>query len=250
MWGKNLFVLLFVSVAMFGFLGNAWAQATQTPSMKPGHMMMERSRGGSGGGGPLMTAALLDLKELENALPGLTFGGDFTVSDKKIFLMAGGGGLGGPGHMRFGGEGWGGEWNVPYDDKTHDFNRAILSIDGGGFLIEHILHSSEKIGLSIGASIGGSDVKLRLFKQISSQPWADVVRSAKSLELKRSYFMVEPYISIRLTPVGFISFRISVGYLYQMSFEDWELPDETKATSGPLKTLSAPVFSVMIYFGR
>jgi hypothetical protein len=237
--------LLIIGTSTLLLAGSTLAQM-QTPSRRvAGDQSMDRF----GGGGPMLVGARLDLKELETVLPGLKFGGDFTVPESQVYLLAGGGGAGGRGHMLYGGQGWAGEWTVPYDDPTNDFNRATLSIEGGGFMLEHVLAARSRVVASLGGLIGGGELRLRLFRKVADGPWADIVASAKHLELSRSYWMVEPFIALRVRLFTWLGLRLSAGYLYQMSLADWQLPDETQARGGPLRTLGAPVIGVQLYFG-
>jgi hypothetical protein len=250
MYGKKLVSGLFVLMALHGMcVGELWAQ-TQTPSTKARDEMKMPMYYSSGGGGPMLMAALLDLRELENTLASLKLGGDLIVADNKVFLLVGGGGFGGPGQMHYGGIGWGGEWTVKYNDPNNQFTQASLSLEGGGFLLERLLTSTQRWNLGLGCLVGGSDLTLRFDSKVSDGPWTEVVKTAKSLELTRSYFAIEPFVSMHVKILNFLGLRVSAGYLYQISFGEWELQDETKAKGGPLKMLSAPVFSLMLVFGK
>jgi hypothetical protein len=207
---------------------------------------------GGGGGGPMLTAALFDFSELEKSLPPKSpeFVGDLVFDQQKISLMWGGGGLGGSGRLRFGGQGWGGEWTVAYPNESKQFDHAQLTIEGGGFLMDYLLMTNSRLSLSLGGVIGNTDITLVLDNKVSANSWSEIVKGPKSLELSRSYFMVEPYVSLQFKFSSFMGIRVSAGYLFQTSFGDWQLEDETKIKNGPLKTMTAPVLNVMLFFGK
>jgi hypothetical protein len=250
MWGKRIVVLLAVSFMMWSHAGVGWAQMQmQSPSLKM-HQDMRMSSGG--GGGPSLLVALFDFTELEKALLPASpkFEGDLVLDKNKLYLLWGGGGFGGPGRLRFGGGGWGGEWTVSYPMESKRFDQAKLTVEGGGFTTDLLLADTNRLDLSVGVSIGGSDITLLLDNKVSKPDWDELIKGPKSLEMSRSYLMIEPYVSVQLRLTVFMGLRLSAGYLLQTSFGEWELKDETQAKNGPLKTLTAPVFSVMLFFGK
>ncbi len=247
MWGKRVVAIVLVSMMVASYAVAALGQM-QTQSRKI-HMGVNNS---GGGGGPMLTGALFDFSELEKSLlpQSPAFAGDLTVDKYKISLLWGGGGFGGSGRLRFGGQGWNGEWTIAYPSESKAFNQATLTIEGGGFLMDYLLMGSSRLSLSLGTVIGGTDITLTLDNKFPTSSWSEIVKGPKSLELTRSYFMIEPYLALQLKLTSFMGIRVSAGYLFQTSFDDWQLQDETKIKNGPLKTMTAPVFNVMLFFGK
>ena len=247
MWGKRIVAVMLIGWMVVSYVGAALGQM-QTQS----HKARVGISNGGGGGGPMLTAVLFDLSELEKSLlpKSPEFAGDLILDKNKVSLLWGGGGFGGSGRLRFGGQGWGGEWTVAYPSENKAFNQAKLSIEGGGFMMDYLLVSGNRLSLSLGAVIGGTGITLVLDNKFATSSWSEIVKGPKSLELSRSYFMVESYLAFQLKFASFMGIRVTAGYLFQTSFDDWQLQDETKIKNGPLKTLTAPVVNVMLFFGK
>lgn len=192
------------------------------------------------GGGPGIVALLLDLKSLNAYLPGRGFAGDFTLGGSTVFVMSGGGGFIGN-RLRIGGIGTERSWGVSLNDSR--FGRAELSFKYDGFLIEWA-----RGGISLGGMLGSGTLSLRLSQTLSGS-FAEVITQPSSLELAREFFMVQPYVSLEFKLAAFIGLRMEVGFLFGLSLADWRLADGTTVPGGPLSTLGAPAFSIMLIFG-
>lgn len=192
------------------------------------------------GGGPMAVALALDLRSLNAYLPGAGFTGDFVVGGSAVFVLSGGGGFLGN-KLRIGGVGAERSWTTPLKDAQ--FDRAEFSFKYDGFLIEWA-----GTGISLGGILSSGTLSLRLSK-LPSGGFASVIAQPQSLELRRKFFIVQPYLSTEFKLISLLGLRLEVGFLFGISQGDWKLSDGTKVPGGPLGTLSAPAFSIMLVVG-
>ncbi len=201
----------------------------------------------SGGGGPLVVGALLDLRELERSLQGIVeIQGDFDLGDQSLFLLRGGGGFGGP-ELRFGGLGLEGEWSFAVMGNS-EFSRLTLKLGGGGFLMDRLIADTDQGGVSLGAVIGGGEWTVRLSKNAQGS-FSEIVRQPVSLEMHRSFWFASPYVSAEFRIFDFVGLRASAGYWVTLSFEDWKVQDGPVAVGGPLRNVGFPFLQLMLVFG-
>ncbi len=199
------------------------------------------------GGGSVYGLALFDFKELNEALPGVKFTGDFRFGEESAFLVHGGGGFGAS-DLRFGGRGVGGSWVVPVESERSEFDRAELKVDYGGFFFEFLLNEPPGLPIFAGLLIGGLDLELRLLRE-PPPDFAEAISAPFLAELKRTYFLLEPYLSTEFRVLDFMGLKLEAGYLLAFSTREWRAPLNERLDNGPLRTLFAPTFEVMFIFG-
>lgn len=197
------------------------------------------------GGGPSYGLAFFDFEELNEALPGVEFTGDLAFGDRSAFFIRGGGGFGAS-DLRFGGRSAGGSWTVPVG--SGQFDRAELKVDYGGFFFEVLLGGRFRLPFYAGLLIGGLDLELRLMRE-PVPDFAGAISAPFLAELKRSYFLLEPYLSTELRLLEFMGLKLGVGYLMAFSNREWYTPFKEELSDGPLRALFAPALEVMIIFG-
>jgi len=201
----------------------------------------------SGGGGPLVMGALLDLSELERSLQGIVqIQGDFSLGGQPVFLLRGGGGFGGP-ELRFGALGMEGQWTSPIIGESQ-FDRMTLSLGGGGFLMDRLIADTDQGAVSLGVVLGGGEWKLRLNKDAQGD-FGKIIRQLVLLELRRSFWFALPYISTEFRIFDFVGVRFGAGVWAMLSFEDWKIPDGPAAAGGPLRNGLFPLLQLMLVFG-
>ena len=203
--------------------------------------------GFSGGGGPFIVGVFFDLGELERSLQGIVrIQGDLDLGDQSLFLLRGGGGLGGP-EFRFGGMGMQGEWTYPVTGES-EFDRMTLTVGGGGFLMDRLIGETEDAGFSLGAVVGGGEWTLRMNKDAQGS-FGEIVRQPVSLELHRSFWFALPYASVEFRIFEFVGIRAGAGFWATLSFDDWKIPGGPVAPGGPLRSTLSPLLQLMLIFG-
>jgi len=231
LWGSLLAALMGTMV----LAAVASAAEVQTPSAEAFF----------GGGGPSYGLAFFDFKELNEALPGVEFTGDLTLGKRSAFLIHGSEGFGAS-DLRFGGRGARGSWIVPVDSER--FDRAELKVSYGGFFLEFLLSERLRSPLFAGLLIGGLDLELRLART-PPPDFTGAVSAPFLAELKRSYFLLEPYLSAEFRLLGPMGLKLEMGYLMAFSNREWRTPFKERLGNGPLKTLFAPIIEAVIVFG-
>lgn len=202
----------------------------------------------SGGGGPLLLAAELDLSGLERALSGLVdVRGDLNLGGQSLFLMKGGGGFTG-GHLRLGGMSAGGEWTYAVRGES-PFDRAKIELSIGGLLVERLLAQTGGLGVAFGAILGGGSWALEFSEQVNGGFREIIAEPPHYLKLERSFWQALPYLAVEWKWLDFLGARVSAGYGLSLSFGDWELPGGQSAPGGPLESMGFPFVRLMFVFG-
>ncbi|OGF57387.1 MAG: hypothetical protein A2Z21_05985 [Candidatus Fraserbacteria bacterium RBG_16_55_9] len=202
----------------------------------------------SGGGGPLLLGAFLDLSELEQSLQGIVkIQGDFNLGENQsLFLLRGGGGFGGS-TLRLGGMGMEGSWTFPVLGESA-FDRVALTLGGGGFLMDRLIAETDQGGVSLGILIGGGEWRLHLSKSAQGS-FGEVIRQPVSLELHRSFWFASPYLSAEFRMLDFVGLRVGAGVWATLSFDDWNVQNGPPAAGGPLRNVIFPALQFMVVFG-
>ncbi|HED03626.1 MAG TPA: hypothetical protein ENI60_02525 [Candidatus Fraserbacteria bacterium] len=200
------------------------------------------------GGGPVYLGALLNLSDLAASLQGIRFPGDLTLGGRKVFLMQGVAGLVGS-RLRFGGLGAEGHWTLPLQTNA-EFDQASLSLHYSGLLLEQLAAVSRtaQMGLWLGTIVGRGDWALRLSKTPQGD-FSSLVSRPLTVQLRRSFVFALPYFSMEFKFLSFAGLRVGGGWLITFSLDDWRLPGGQIVGGGPLQSLSAPVFQLMIIIG-
>jgi len=200
------------------------------------------------GGGPVYLSALFDLSGLATSLHGAKFPGDLSLGQRQLFLMHGSSGLLGSG-VRLGGFGAAGRWSLPLQDSS-EFDQASLSLHYSGLLLEQLAATSQSVGvaLSLGTVVGQGDWALQLSKTPTGE-FGSLISHPLSLQLRRSFLFALPYLNLEFKLLPFAGLRMGGGWLITLSLDDWRLPSGQTVSGGPLQSLSAPVFQLMIIIG-
>ena len=202
----------------------------------------------SGGGGPIVMGAFLDLSELERSLQGMVkIQGDFNFGDQALFLLRGGGGFGG-GRLRLGGMGMEGSWTFPVLGES-EFDRIKLTLGGGGFLMDRLIADTDQGSVSLGVLIGGGEWQLQLSKDAQGS-FGEIIRQPVSLELHRSFWFASPYLSAEFRIFDFVGLRFGVSAWATLSFDEWAVQNGPPAAGGPLRNVVFPALQLMLVFGE
>jgi hypothetical protein len=197
------------------------------------------SHGGSVGfgfGGPAIGIVTLDLNEINVILEDAWF----APLSERVITYGGGGGGGTIGEFSFGGLGWGGSVSSLTENRE-----AELSIGFGGMDVSYVLAGSERSLLSLGIVLGGGEIQLEVH-DLWAEDLAEAVMFKTTATLTRPFFAVEPYVAFHLQPLGWLGFRIQLGYLYSFP-ERWK--ESGHSVTGPDLDLTGPHISVSIAFG-
>ncbi len=235
-------VIALVVLATTAAMGQA--RPVQTPSFN--FEFRPRETGPlAGGGGPIYVIAMLDLRELEADLNGVHFVPD--LGSNGGFLLHGGGGFGGE-EIRIGGLRAGAIWTTRVENSSQ-FDEAQFALIYGGISIERLLGAQRQMAASAGALLGWGSFALELSQSVSGD-FSEVTTSPNSVQLERSFYFAQPYLSAELKLLKFIGLQVTVGYWFSVSFSGWHLTSGQAVIGGPLTTLGMPVMQLMLVFGE
>jgi hypothetical protein len=173
-------------------------------------------------------------EQLKGTIPELNSAGVFTT---------GGGGfiyIGVIKNLRIGGMGFGGSTSESASSSDGYNREVIYSISGGGVTIEYTLPFIKKVGVSLGAVIGGGGIQIEAFRNNGNFEWNDIWTEIKSSStsgnlhrtLKNNFWIISPTLNIDIPFYRFLSFRIGGGY--QISLGDkWEIENERELSGVP-----------------
>lgn len=185
-----------------------------------------------GGGGYLGGWIMPDMGALNSQLK-LT--GYPELSTSGIYTSGGGGFayIGVLPYLRIGGMGFAGSTSEKIDVGNAGSNEAFYSIGGGGVTIEYTMPFIKKVGVSLGAIIGGGGFTIDLYKNRGEVNWNDLQNSnMNKLTLDNSYWFFTPTLNFDIPVYRFINFRAGVSY--QIPFaEDWEVDDGVELRNAP-----------------
>lgn len=174
-----------------------------------------------GGGGFIAGWHFVDVKPLNNMVK---FTGLPKISESGIFTTGGGGFIyiGFIPHLRIGGMGFGGGTSEkvisPDDQYTY---QSDYSIGAGAFTIEYTLPFIRNIGVSAGLMIGGGSINVDLHANRGNASWDDLLHRTgipgfssfdTFVQLKRSYWIFTPTLTVDIPITRFIAFRAGGGY--------------------------------------
>lgn len=197
-----------------------------------------------GGGGPMLGVLQLDLGDLNDTLEENNFG----TLDETL-LLTGGGGIGGfIDGSRFGGFGLMGTTTSSEGDK-----RAALEINYGGFLYEQGIYHREKFDMSLGALIGGGNLRLDLIA-VSPNNFEDLVgdvanENSSSVTMEKNFGFLQPRLNAHYQVGDFVGLSGTLGYLigYDLGSE-WEVAGRG-VSGGPFEELHGPSVDFRLNFG-
>jgi len=193
--------------------------------------------GGGGGFTPGWYFLNLDPvnERLKTVMPELNSSGIFTT---------GGGGfiyIGVIRNLRIGGMGFGGAASESAVSALDGFNReATYSISGGGITIEYTLPFIKKVGVSLGALLGGGGIEIEVFRNSGSFGWNDIWQEVNNSStsgnlhrtLTNNFWIICPTLNIDIPFYRFLSFRIGGGYQITLG-DDWEIENERELSGVP-----------------
>ncbi|OGF52696.1 MAG: hypothetical protein A2Z21_03775 [Candidatus Fraserbacteria bacterium RBG_16_55_9] len=200
-------------------------------------MPMAMEEEGLGAGGPMPGWIMLDLSGLSTVLEAHGYA---PFPTEGMFTMGGGGWGGLLKSWRFGGFGTGGETSSSVGNKA-----AVLSLGFGGFFLGYGLFSDEAYDVMVGTLIGGGGAELSLLDH-RSESFDTAISNPPNTVLKRSFFTLEPQVSVAFTVLKWLSLRISGGYLVTFG-GNWD--QSGKELVGPPANFNAWMVQVMVSFG-
>lgn len=182
-------------------------------------------------------------------------------------VMTGWGGYG-LGHIgngwRIGGGGFGLEARTSglYTDTGtgETYNRELLmTLGGGGFMIEYSPWMIGPINFGIGSLIGGGGAMIEMrqdtgaftWNQLGNQYTGDPSNAENvSTDIMQGFFMVRPYATIRVHVLDWMAVEGVAGYhLSTLSDQNWYFGEKQLSGKGPELDVNRPFFRVGFAFG-
>jgi hypothetical protein len=165
------------------------------------------------------------------------------LNSEGIFTTGGGGFIyiGAIRNLRIGGMGFGGAASESAVSPQDGFNREVIySIWGGGITVEYTLPFIKKVGVSLGALIGGGGIEIEVFRNAGNlhwnNIWTEVNNSSTTGNLHRtltnSFWIISPAINIDIPFYRFLSFRIGGGYQISLG-DNWKIENEIDLSGVP-----------------
>ncbi|MBN2572325.1 MAG: hypothetical protein JXA68_09375 [Ignavibacteriales bacterium] len=119
--------------------------------------------------------------------------------------------------------------------------KVIYELSSSGFSIEYSLPFIEKIGLSIGATIGWGNQQIEFHQANKDYTWDDLWAEASDTSISTNnisriidndFYTITPTINIDIPVNRFAAFRLGGGYLIPFS-NDWKIADERELKNVP-----------------
>ena len=158
--------------------------------------------------------------------------------------------------VRIGGMGFGGTQSV--FSNSNGFNREVkYGIGGGAFTIEYTLPFIKRIGVSLGAMIGGGKLTVEQYKNNDSFSWQETwdefggnnETTNISRRMENNYFTLTPTINVDIPLTRFFAIRVGSGYQFTMS-ESWTIENDKVLNNVP-SSVNGDAFFIQtgIYLG-
>ena len=158
--------------------------------------------------------------------------------------------------VRIGGMGFGGTQSV--FSNSNGFNREVkYGIGGGAFTVEYTLPFIKRIGVSLGAMIGGGKLTVEQYKNNDSFSWQGTwdefggnnETTNISRRMENNYFTLTPTINIGIPLTRFFAIRVGSGYQFTMS-ESWTIENDKVLNNVP-SSVNGDAFFIQtgIYLG-
>lgn len=207
-----------------------------------------------GGGGFIPGWFFSNVDDLNNRFGDL---GLNKLSSSGIFTTGGGGFIyiGFIPHLRVGGIGFGG--SSSRDKLIGNYRyETVYNISGGGLTVEYSLKLISDMGISVGALIGGGQLKIDLYKNSGNFTWENLWDEFSSenspnfhREIKNDFWFFSPMLNLDIPFNRFIVIRLGGGY--QLTFgESWAVDNDRSLNNVP-KDLNGDGFFLHsgIFFG-
>ena len=187
---------------------------------------------GYGGGSWVPIYSMADLTKINDLIASL----DFTKIPESGVLMHGGAGQGPIGKGWFiGGMGAGYSFERKISPNDSTTRRLNFSTGMGGVTLDKRYRPSENFVIGPGMMIGGSSITMEVAQTEGSYDWNTLNQTIASdgnsyLKLEKSYFMVQPRITMMYRVLPWLAIRSQAGYLMGFSFKsgwDAKIGDET-----------------------
>ena len=158
--------------------------------------------------------------------------------------------------LRIGGMGFGGTQSVL--SSSNGFEKEVkYGIGGGAFTIEYTLPFIKRVGVSLGAMIGGGKLTIEQFQNKGDFSWQntwDVFNSNSgtkniSRRMENNYVTLTPTINIDVPLTRFFAIRVGSGYQFTMN-EGWTIENDKTLSNAP-SSLNGDAFFIQtgIYLG-
>ena len=158
--------------------------------------------------------------------------------------------------LRIGGMGFGGSQSVSINSNGFD-REIIYGIGGGAFTIEYTLPFVKRVGVSLGAMIGGGKLTIEQYQNSTYYLWQETwdefntpknTRNISNI-IENNYITITPTINIDIPLTRFFAIRIGSGYQFTAS-ESWTINNNQNLGNRP-NGLSGDAFFIQtgIYLG-
>ncbi len=158
--------------------------------------------------------------------------------------------------LRIGGMGFGGTQSVL--SSTDGFDKEVkYGLGGGAFTIEYTLPFIKRVGVSLGAMIGGGTLTVEQFQNKGNFSWQETWDEFNgngeteniSRKMENNYFTLTPTINIDIPLTRFFAIRVGSGYQFTMS-ESWTIENNKTLNNVP-SSLNGDAFFIQtgIYLG-
>ncbi len=151
-------------------------------------------------------------------------------------------------NFRIGGMGFSG--STSSSSIVNGTNRQVIySLNGGGVTVEYTIPFVKNIAVSVGAVIGGGSLNIEIYNNKKNIDWNKVWNNADNLtsnyinkNIRNNYWMVAPTLNLDIPFYRFVSFRIGVGYQFELSTK-WTI-DNGRELSGVPSNLNGNNFFI------
>jgi len=187
--------------------------------------------------------------------------------DKFNDVMLGWGGYG-LGHIgngwRIGGGGFGMEAKTSgiYVDpgSGEKYNQQLLmSMGGGGFIVEYSPWMIGPVNFGVGGLIGGGGVQIEMRRDSGTFTWSDLtgqytnpIAPAENTVtmIEQDFFLFEPYATVRVHVLDWMAVEGTAGYhVSTLSANGWTFGSQEVSANSPDLDLMRPFFRVGLAFG-
>lgn len=158
--------------------------------------------------------------------------------------------------VRIGGMGFGGSQSI--SSVVNGYDREVkYGISGGAFTVEYTLPFVKKVGISVGAMVGGGKLTVEQYQNKGEFNWQGIwdefneVDGTKNInrKIENNYFTISPTINFDIPLTRFFAIRVGSGYQFSMN-ESWTIENEKELKNVP-SSLNGDSFFIQtgIYLG-
>ena len=158
--------------------------------------------------------------------------------------------------IRIGGMGYGGTQSI--SNNLDGFNREVkYGLSAGAFTIEYTIPFVKRVGISVGAMIGGGNLTIEQFQNDGKYLWSETWDDSNnpngaadfSRKIENSFITLTPTLNFDVPLTRFLAIRLGTGYQFTIN-DNWTVDNGASISDVP-SSLNGDSFFIQtgIYLG-